>query len=177
MVWTVPKTVATGENLNAAEYNQYIRDNMLETHPAKATSANRGAWFCGTGTNEGAERIIKQAEVLTSQTTTSTTYTNLATVGPTVTVDTGERALVFLYAFHDNSGSNSSYMTYEVSGATVSGPSDDRALRRQGTSNMQDMTAHLFLDLKPGSNTFTAKYRVAGGTGTFSIRRIIVMPF
>jgi hypothetical protein len=34
----------------------------------------------------------------------------------------------------------------------------------------------LHTDLTPGSNTFTAKYRVASGTGTFLSRRIVVFP-
>lgn len=178
MVWTVPKTAADGETLNAAEYNMYVRDNLLETHAAKATSGNRGAWFCGTGPNAGAERMCAENEVLTSQSSSSTSYVNLSTVGPTVTVNTGERALVFLYCFHDNSLSNwSSYMSYAVSGATTVAASDDTALRRQGNTNMQDMTVHLAMGLTPGSNTFQAKYRVAGGTGTWAVRRLIVMPF
>jgi hypothetical protein len=32
-------------------------------------------------------------------------------------------------------------------------------------------------DLTPGINTFTAKYRVSASTGTFSSRRIAVMPY
>ena len=44
-----------------------------------------------------------------------------------------------------------------------------------GNVNASDVS--LWTALNPGSNTFTAKYRVSSGTGTFLSRRIIVMPF
>jgi len=61
------------------------------------------------------------ATVATSQTTSSATYTDLATAGPAVTVTTGTKALVIVTtAFRDTGGTNNlAWMSYAVSGATT----------------------------------------------------------
>lgn len=59
-------------------------------------------------------------------------------------------------------------------------PADTWALeqRDSGTNGLQNATrTHLETSLTSGSNTFTIKYRVSGGTGTVQRRHLTVIPF
>ncbi len=49
MPWTAPRTWTTGEIVTAAMMNTHVRDNLLETAPAKAVAA--GDLFYATGMN------------------------------------------------------------------------------------------------------------------------------
>jgi hypothetical protein len=72
------------------------------------------------------------------------------------------------------------YSSLAVSGATTLAATDDYAMAAEeaGTSRQrQYMKAHFFFALTPGSNTFTMHHRVASGTGSFSNRRIFILPF
>ncbi len=117
-----------------------------------------------------------KASVATSQTTASAAYTDLATVGPTVTVTTGSRALVFIAADIGNP-TGWARMSVLVSGATSIAPSDgERALSHTGTFISRFGITILELALNAGSNTFNAKYKATAGTSTFADRTIIVVP-
>lgn len=50
MAWTTPRTYTTGELVTAAILNTHVRDNLLETAPAKVTTA--GDIIVATGANE-----------------------------------------------------------------------------------------------------------------------------
>jgi len=58
------------------------------------------------------------------------------------------------------------------------GAERDRAhcARRQGTNFTRASATSVITGLTPGSNTFTAKYRITGGTGTWRDREIVVVP-
>lgn len=169
-------TAVASSVFTAAQFNTFLRDNLNETAPAKASTS--GAHFAVSGTNEISERLSKTASVLTSETTTSTSFTNLATVGPEVTVTTGPYALVVVHGSCENTGAGASRMAYEVSGATSIAAADNRGIAAFGVAGAGALASGVALhtDLTPGSNTFTAKYRVASGTGTFVSRRIVVFP-
>lgn len=179
MAWTAPPTAIANTALAAATWNAGVRDNLLETAPAKASKA--GSLFVSDGVNSIVERTIGFDEVLTAQQSSSTTYDDLATVGPQVTVDTGTRALYILSAQSGHSADNSAVRTsIEVTGATSISPGDSREMLIDGLPGGQALAvswAHLETQLNPGSNTFTMKYRVTVGTGTWSERRLIVLPF
>jgi hypothetical protein len=118
------------------------------------------------------------ARVETEQTTTSTSYTDLTTAGPAVTVTTGTKALVIISCEANNAANNSvSFMAYAVSGATTTAATNDTALyqRRQSASYDAHYSMASVITLTAGSNTFTAKYKVDGSTGTWSKREIFVM--
>lgn len=180
MTWTAPMTAVAGSVFTAAQFNQFVRDNLNETAAAKATQS--GSYFVGTGVNSLAERVIVDDIVETSESTTSTTYTDLATTGPTVTLDTGARALIYVTGdVTNNTAGQSGRMTFEVSGASSITPNDVRALRVTipsvtGTGNVR-ASVPTILAITAGSNTFTAKYRASGGTATFANRRLFVMAF
>src|SRR5690242_20536503 len=96
MAWSSPLTAVTNAALTAAQWNASVRDNLLETAPAKATTP--ASFFAATGANTIAERIPAQTVTPASETTTSTSYTNLTTTGPTVALTTGTKAFVFIGA-------------------------------------------------------------------------------
>jgi hypothetical protein len=179
MTWTAPNTAVAGSPVSSVDFNKFVRDNLNQTAPAVASQ--NGSYFVGSGNNAIIEEMMTGDYIATSQTSASTSYVNLATVGPSVSVHTQVRAIVFLYAQLVNSLKDTAvWMSYDVSGATTSAAADDRAVMLQGIADNdgQTMSAGILHEaLTPGTNTFTAKYRVSGNTGTWSTRRIAVLPF
>lgn len=175
-------TAVANSVFTAAQFNQFIRDNLNMTAPALATAS--GGHFVSTGLNAIAERFSDQGTDLNTGTTTSTTYTDLdspASPGPSVTVDTGASAWVIVHAQVSNSGGGSTRMAYDVSGASSIAAADNRGMGFSGAAGAiltaSGVALHIdTLALTPGSNTFTAKYRVSSGTGTVLSRRISVLP-
>lgn len=118
------------------------------------------------------------ASVTTSQSTTSTTFTDLATSGPAVTINTGTSVAVTVAAQITSSDVNGyTFMSYGVTGATTSTATDGRGLgfiHSVGTFGHNLAFTYVHTGLTAGTNTFTAKYRVTAGTGTFANRSIVV---
>lgn len=117
------------------------------------------------------------ALVSTSETDVGgTAYQDLATGGPSVTIVTGASALVMIGATTTNNGAgNSSLMGFAISGSTTSAAGDSNAASIVGTAQA-NVSGIYKVALTNGSNTFTAKYRVSAGTGTWSNRTITVWP-
>lgn len=175
MTWSAPMTAVAGATFSAAQFNQYVRDNLLETGPAKITAA--GQILVGTAANTLAARTIADASISTQETTSSTSYTDLGTVGPAATAVTGTQALVLLYTSAGNSSTGFSAMSYAVSGATTISATDVSCIGGAwGTGGGRASGVALVTGLTAGTNTFTAKYRVTAGTGTYLNRRITVVP-
>ncbi|MFI6228637.1 hypothetical protein ACIBCR_15150 [Micromonospora echinospora] len=181
MAWSTPLTAVSNAALTAAQWNASVRDNLLETVPAKATAA--GQFFVATGANAIAARTPSSAFIATAQTTaTITAYTDLATVGPQVTVTTGTRAMVVLSAaIQNSSAAGGGNMGYTVTGASSLLVNDSTALRvRPAAANAPERKSVVTFEtgLTAGTNTFTAKYTTpTGGTATFSDRELFVLPF
>jgi hypothetical protein len=123
------------------------------------------------------------AQVTTSQTTASATYTDLGTTGPaaTVIVPASGKVLIIIGAELANSATGISIMGVAISGATTTAaPAQNLFLYiggAGGTSNGGSWSRSTVLtSLTPGSTTFTAKYKSTAGTGTFGQRDIFVMP-
>ena len=176
MAWTTPMTAVAGTGLTAAQWNASVRDNLLEVAPAKATGSAWPTHFTANGANAIAEREIRDETVTTQETTTSTSFTDLATTGPAVTLTTGDFALTFPASRAFNSASGVSYASVDITGATTSAATDGRGINKQGTDDIRAASVQL-LATTPGSNVFTMKYRVSSGTGTFQSRRLCVMAF
>jgi len=119
--------------------------------------------------------------VAANQTTTSTSYTNLTTSGPSVTMTTGTKALIILTAEITNDGTNAySYMDFDVSGATTRSATDTTSLTWQTDDSgygVARVSSVNLVTLTAGSNTFTAKYRTSNATkaARFSARQMIVI--
>ena len=179
MPWTDPKTWVASEDVDFGEFNTHIRDNFNETAPGIASAAGR--LIVTDGVNSIAERIPTEDYVATSETTTSGTYAALATAGPAVTVTTGTHALVLIHAQQsNNTAGNYAAMSVAVSGATTIAASDAWTSLFESTlaDDRGPASGHILFDtLTAGSNTFTALYRVGGGTGNWQRRRLTVIPF
>lgn len=116
--------------------------------------------------------------------TTSTTYTDLTTAGPSVTAYVGAsgQVLVMLSAQIICDAGTQGSMSFAISGASTQSASDFRGARRyNGTASNETLftsTANIVqvINLASGSTTFTAKYRTSGGSATFVNRSLIVIP-
>lgn len=205
MAITGTKLFASGDVLTANDTNQYLmRGVKVFSSTAVRDAAYGGAgeptleegetcyitatdelqtydgssWIKIGPTTAPAIIAADSAAVNTNQTTTSGTYTDLATAGPSVTLTTGTSALVFIGAMQRNDGGNGNYTGVAVSGATTIAAADANALymyldlseQRAGGAYVAKITG-----LNAGSNTFTLKYRVQGNTGYWYHRSIMVL--
>lgn len=196
MAWTAPYTFSSSEVLTADKLNEQIRDNLMETMPARALTL--GAMFFTASadgddtTSSGnaiAERIAQGQRVGASEARSSTTWGDLTTVGPTVTLDTDTQALVFHSCEMQNDIASAQIAaSWSISGATTRDPVTHSALLEitaiisdglnLGSSPWAFAGVDHIKSLTPGTNTFTAKYRVgtAGNNGHFKNRVLAVFP-
>lgn len=122
--------------------------------------------------------------VLTQETTSSTSFTDLATVGPQVTApvsSTGRALVEFGCVLTTDQSNDHVSMSFEVSGATNQAPSGFRAVQLSFVEAVVQSTSMAVMveGLAEGANTFTAKYTVTniGATGFFGNRWMIVTPY
>jgi hypothetical protein len=147
--------------------------HILVADSATATGLAWAAPAAGTPANA-------TATVATNQSTTSSTYTDLTTAGPAVTVTTGTKALVIISSeFQNGAAAGTFYMSAAVSGATTLAANDARAIKYYiGAATNQQITmtqAFIYTGLTAGSNTFTCKYRAPSTTGYYENRYISVV--
>ena len=183
MAWSAPLTAVANATLTAAQWNASVRDNLLMTAPALATAA--GNFFVSTGANSLAQRVPSSDTVNTTETTTSTSYVNLTTAGPTCSAVVSDIRVIVWWAVQSNSNaiSTESISSIDVSGATTTAASDNYC-----TDVQQPASGSAFVDISvsrmvrltvtAGSNTYQVKYRIAGtGTASFRRRSIVTLPF
>lgn len=114
------------------------------------------------------------ADVSTQESTTSTSYTNLSTSGPAITIDTGTTAFItFGCSCFNNASNGGASMSVAVSGASTVAAANTWECGNYQTATTTSAAVHSsrtykFTGLTAGSNTFTAKYgaRFSGGGGT-----------
>lgn len=117
----------------------------------------------------------------TLEATSSPTYTNLATVGPTVTIETGNtaRVLVTASAYISSPTNTSGVVALFVDGVWFS------ELLTNGNSGPNDLAinvtnARVIVDtvgLAPGPHTFQLRYLSTLSAVGFAARLLIVQPF
>ena len=138
-----------------------------------------GAAWATVGPNTPAS--YQYAQVLTLQSTTSTSYTDLATVGPSITATTGTTALVTFTVTADATtiGGDQGYASVAVSGASTVAANDDwSTVTRLGGNFVTMSRTYGFTGLTAGSNVFTLKYKNgAGSTVRFANRGLVVWGF
>lgn len=127
---------------------------------------------------------IHTDSIETQETTGSTNFTDLATVGPQVTApisSTGRALVEFGCVFTTDTVNDHVSMSFEVSGATSQPPSGSRSVQLQFASAVIQSTSMAVMveGLNEGNHTFTAKYKVTtiGATGFFGNRWMIVTPY
>jgi len=166
MAWTAPRTWVTSEVVTAAHLNAHVRDNLLETAPAKATT--NGGIFVATGANAIAERVRGFTAGDGNYVGTGSsddTYLSLdsgswgsgATVS--VAVTTGTSALVIYGAnlLRQAGAEQETALSYRIAGDTTVSASDVWAVRMyvDDVTNMRSASrVNLHTGLTAGANTF-----------------------
>lgn len=118
------------------------------------------------------------AVVATQEDTASTTYVDLATVGPSVSVTLTEaRQVIVLVKAQvlQVSTTDDVYMSFAASGATTVAASDASAVRHNGSGTAEAYASFGVVNCPIGTTTFTAKYRADGGSGRFANRSIAAL--
>lgn len=182
MAWTAPYTAIAGSVLTAAQLNAFVRDNLRETMPAKATRP--GSLFVATGSHAVTERTATGSTDNDGVDITTTSFGDPATgnPGPSVTVTTGTAALVGYRALlRISSAAARVEMAYAVSGATEIEAVTSRAVGYSVSNSASGLqyrfgVTDLITELNPGVNTFTLQYNVSAGTGFANTRRIWAQP-
>jgi hypothetical protein len=152
----------TGEKTLAEGQFAYIE-------ATKATQYYNGSAWVGIG------QTIAAAAVTTSQATTSTSYTDLATAGPAVTVTTGTTALVTIQTLGAGAVSNRQLMSFAVSGATTIAAGTYVQGVTTATDDSFRVSSFVVTGLTAGSNTFTTKYRSSDGNSIPFAERVITV--
>lgn len=124
------------------------------------------------------------ALVATAETTATTSYVDLTTTTDSVTTTIGANGLALVNIsslMSNNTASDSCFMSFAVSGASTVAASDANSIQygiaATGANSLYKMGIGILLTgLTAGSNTFKVKYKVNGGTGTFTNRQISVIP-
>ena len=123
MAWTTPMTAVENSLLTAAQFNVHVRNNLLETEAARATTGNTPgpgtgatARVWGTeGPNRSAEHYVKDHNIDTLETTSADeTYVDLATPGPLVTVVTAYGFLIMVNCQLGTNTVNNAQASYEI---------------------------------------------------------------
>lgn len=179
MAWTAPLTWVGNQTLTHTTLNTHLRDNMNMLAPALATTMS--SFFVGTGVNEMEERYCKSARVATSESRSSSAYGDLATVGPSVTLETGANAIVIITCkTATSSDGQAQVMSWGATGSTSVSASDTWCYMCEGINASNDQSGcsvYRTQSLNPGTHTFTAKYRGTGtGSAFFDNRMICVLP-
>lgn len=110
----------------------------------------------------------------TPESTTSTTYTNLATVGPTIEgLSNGTYFLLFSASMAISGAVDFCFMAVMANATAI--PNDNDAVATSSTAAFTHTGfAVVVLDAN-NNNTLTVKYRTNSGTSLFSSRRMIAL--
>lgn len=171
---TTAKWNLIGSNFESLKTGVGFDDNIIEARHMAAASVGAAQLDLDYGS----------AAVDTSQTTTSGSWANLATTGPSVTITVPSTGAVLILMEAETQNSTDGVrceFSLAVSGAnTIS--EDDQRLRLQSRAVVVSAPiyaggARLLTGLTPGSTTFLMRYRVQSGTGTYLNRKLHVIPF
>lgn len=155
-----------------------LKSGVINTASAVTTASIAAAAVTASKLATGATAAL----IATSENTASTSYVDLATVGPSVTVTIGSNGLALVTVgciASNNTIQKALFMGFVVSGANTLAASNPNALYQQTTiagGSFSGSKVILLSGLNAGSTTFKAQYAVEAGTGTFSSRQIAVVP-
>ena len=114
--------------------------------------------------------------VETNETTTSTSYTDLTTVGPQLTgLSDGKYLVMFGAVAKGNAAGNSAYMSPSVNSAT---PADGDSAKTDISSGFVGVSRALTVTLSGGNNSIAMKYKTqSAGTAGFQTRWLLVLRY
>lgn len=146
--------------------------DLAALHDPAAGLRPPASWGDGVNSNLAMLGGAAVSRITTSQSTSSTTFTNLTTVGPIVTIDTGTKALAIFGAQVDPG----IIMSIEVSGASSIAPNYDDSLVYNASTGGFWTGLGYWDTLTPGTNIFTVKYLTDGSTRSFLRRYLAIIP-
>lgn len=168
-------SVVFGEQPSAAKWN------ILGTNDA---SFNDGTGI-GNATITASKLSTGAASntVTASESTGSTSYANLSTTGPAVTVTIGENGLLLVgwsATINGTTSNAAAAMAPEITGTNTVAASDSISIIQRNHADTDQTErwsgTHLYTGLNTGSTTVTAKYRASAGTPTFVNRTLWAVP-
>jgi hypothetical protein len=173
---TNPMTT-TGDTIYSSSGSTPARLGIGSTGQVLTVASGVPSW----ATPAGGSITTGYAAVNVEESTTSATFTDLTTAGPAVTLTTGTKVLVILSHYANSDSGTAAVMGYDISGATSYSAGFDEVSQiwNNGAGSSVGLQ-HSYVSYKTvtaGSNTFTAKYRKRGGSGTaqFDFRHMTVM--
>lgn len=202
-MWTTPRTWTTGELVTKTIMDTHVRDNLEalflglperrgtslpgspvdgEEYSYLADDANGVIWrfkYRSASASSFKWEFIggppKLIEVTTSETTNSSSYADLATVGPDYTTPLAGDWLITISATASQStGNNPRWMSFAVGGTAASDDDCTSGFRSERVA-MPDRTS--LKTSVAASTLIRCKYKTAGAdVGTFSFRRLMVRP-
>lgn len=189
------------ENIGIFNTNEALLLKPGDVVKILTSGAGASSWgilgrFTLPGTPEAASAlsmIRTYADAIPSlEFTSSTSFTDLATVGPQVDVTVGPsgRLLIMatcLFDYNGNDTQGGGYMAYDITGATSKAANEFDAVK--SVFNASDATADtvnwiagarmtavsLEEDLNPGAHTITAKYKVLANSCQFGMRLLVAI--
>lgn len=167
MAWTSPKTWTPETPLTASELNFQIRDNLMETAPAKATNpGTAGEWLVTSGLNQVAMRRVTRTFYTDAATPiTTTSNTPAPWLLPIEMLAThGGAMLVFWSANMRSSDGGLISCGPEIVGQVSASISS--AVRSQSSTLVRYGGHSLFYGLGPGSNRVRMNFWTNSSTGT-----------
>jgi hypothetical protein len=174
---TVNASIAFSDTSGVSQIGATFRNAGFGTDESPTVFPASWAFF-DSGPTSGPQ----SAFVATQESTTSTTFTKLATTTDQVTVNIGPSglALVFISCTLANAtAADFSTMGFALSGTNTLAANSNMSISTQAPfAGISDTLGAPFLmtGLHAGATTFAAEYSVSGSTGDFSNRRISVIP-
>lgn len=122
-----------------------------------------------------AEFPTQNHKVATAQSTSSTSFADLATAGPTVTLTVGASGKVKLSfrAQANNTSATENYVGIVISGANTVAAATYIVIESSANKNASGDCVTLITGLSTGSTTFKMQYAVLAGTCTFEKRELL----
>jgi hypothetical protein len=173
----IPKSTVTtsGDMIYATGSSAVTRRGIGSTGQVLTVSGGVPTW----ATPAGSSPTSATDYVSAYEGTSSGSFTNLTTTGPTVTMTTGTKVLISVACEMNIDASNrSGFMSFDISGATTQTAIERYCISAYvpGQIYWQAGATYLVTGLTAGSNTFTAKYKTNGaGIVYFTDRTITVI--
>lgn len=193
-------TAVSGAALTAAQWNTHVRDNLLETGPAKVTGSNQFLISSGPNALQAVSLQRPAQDVSTADLFgfNNTSYEDGTTQGiPVVGVvftarNSGMAFIIVSGLIGTNVATNAAYLSFDLregnvlgSGSQVLGPHGERGIATSEVVNASQFARNgasfvwLQTDLTPGDSYNVRCMHVMSptGHGQINARSIIALPF
>ena len=183
-------TYASIDNTGAAQYTEVTNGAVSPSLPSN------NVWTYKVVTNGSAVTSVSDVRVrsplalptplsvtvATNESTASTTFADLATTTDTVTFTPGPSGMALIIvssALSNDTSAQAAYVGFTLSSGNTLAAADTRTLKMRNSTGAPDNQAsyiYTATGLTASPTVVKLKYRVTGGTGSFSNRSVTVVP-